>query len=123
LAEEGDAIIPGSASVREASLSTIIGGIIFGIGMIFGGGCASGTLTDIGEGDGGSLIVLFFFLVGSMLGVAHGPWWDESVFTKIGTTVYFPDIFGYFGSVLISLLLLLLIYIFTKKYEDKRKKD
>lgn len=121
-AVEGDAIIPGTGFVQKASLATIIGGIIFGIGMIFGGGCASGVLTDTGEGEGRAWIVLLFFAIGGMLGTAHGPWWQESVFSKVGTTVYLPDVFGYVGAVIVSLLLLLLIYIFTNKYEDKRKK-
>lgn len=122
-ANEGDAIIPGTGFVKKASLSTIIGGIIFGIGMIFGGGCASGVLTDTGEGEARAWIVILFFAIGGMLGTVHGPWWEESVFSEVGTTVYLPDVFGYVGAVLVSLLLLLLIYIFTKKYENKRKKE
>src|SRR5699024_7140374 len=122
-AEEGDTIIPGTGFVQKASLSTIVGGIIFGIGMIFGGGCASGVLTDTGEGEGRAWIVLLFFAIGGILGTAHGSWWEESVFTKMGITVYLPDIFGYVGTVILSLVLLLLIYIFTRKYEDKRKKE
>ena len=122
-AEEGDTIIPGTGFVQKASLSTIVGGIIFGIGMIFGGGCASGVLTDTGEGEGRAWIVLLFFAIGGILGTAHGSWWEESVFTKMGITVYLPDTFGYVGTVILSLVLLLLIYIFTRKYEDKRKKE
>src|SRR5690606_33316427 len=34
-----------------------------------------------------------------------------------------PDVFGYIGAVLISLLILLSIYIFTNNYEDKRRKE
>ena len=122
-AEEGDTIIPGTGLVQKASLSTIVGGIIFGIGMIFGGGCASGVLTDAGEGEGRAWIVVLFFAIGGILGTAHGSWWEESVFTKMGITVYLPDTFGYVGTVILSLVLLLLIYIFTRKYEDKRKKE
>ena len=41
--ESGASIIPGSDYVEPANLATIIGGILFDIGMMFGGGCASGT--------------------------------------------------------------------------------
>lgn len=122
-AVEGDAVIPGSGFIQVASLSTIIGGIIFGIGMIFGGGCASGVLTDTGEGQVGSWIVLLFFCIGGMLGTLMDSWWSESIFSKTGVRVYLPDIFGYLGTVVISLLLLLSIYIITRKYEDKRKRE
>jgi len=36
--------------VSNYGLSNIIGGFIFGIGMVYGGGCASGTLYRAGEG-------------------------------------------------------------------------
>ena len=38
------ATIPGTGSVSAISLGFIVGGILFGIGMVLGGGCASGTL-------------------------------------------------------------------------------
>jgi uncharacterized membrane protein YedE/YeeE len=122
-AGEGDSVIPGSGFVQSANLATIIGGILFGIGMIFGGGCASGTLTDSGEGEVRAWIVVLFFCIGGILGTVRGPWWKESLFSKIGTTVYLPDVFGYVGTVILSLLLLLIIYTFTKKYENKRKNE
>lgn len=122
-AVEGDTIIPGTASVQMASLSTIIGGILFGIGMIFGGGCASGTLTDTGEGEAKGWIVLLFFCIGGILGTAMDPWWKESFFSKVGVRVYLPDIFGYVGAAIVSLLLILLIYVITNKYEGKREKE
>lgn len=122
-AGEGDLIIPGSSFVAKASLTTIIGGIIFGIGMIFGGCCASGTLTDVGEGEGRAWIVVPFFGVGGIIGALHGSWWNESIFKSIGAQVYLPDVFGYIGAVLVSLALLLLIYILVRKYEEKRQRE
>ena len=58
-AAEGVATIPGTGSVSAINLAFIIGGLLFGIGMIIGGGCASGTLSDTGEGSGRGMIVLF----------------------------------------------------------------
>lgn len=40
-----------------------------------------------------------------------------------GGKVYLPDILGYMGSIIISLLGYLGIYVFVKKYEEKRKKQ
>lgn len=122
-AGEGDLVIPGSGFVAKASLNTIIGGIIFGIGMIFGGCCASGTLTDVGEGELRAWIVVPFFGVGGIIGALHGSWWSESVFQSIGTRLYFPDVFGYLGTVILYLILFLLLYIFVRKYEEKRKRE
>lgn len=122
-AAEGQMIIPGTGHVQIASLATIIGGILFGVGMIFGGGCASGTLTDTGEGEIKGLIVTFFFGLGGMLGIAHSNWWSESVFTKVGKTIYLPDVLGYIGTITLTLGLLGILYIITIKYEEKRKRE
>lgn len=115
--------IPGTASVKPINIGTMIGGLLFGIGMMFGGGCASGTLTDAGEGETRALIVLVFFVTGSLIGVNHMPWWEKSIFFKVGGTVYLPDVFGYLGAIIVSLLGFLLMYVITKKYEDKRKRE
>lgn len=122
-AAEGAYIIPGTQSVYKVNMGTVLGGILFGIGMMFGGGCASGTLTDAGEGEVRSWIVLPFFIVGSLWGVHDITWWKETIFFTAQTQVYLPDIFGYFGAIVVSLLGFLGIYIFSKKYENKRKKE
>lgn len=121
--ESGASIIPGSDYVEPANLATIIGGILFGIGMMFGGGCASGTLTDAGEGEGRGLIVLFFFSTGALIGAKDMPFWTNSIFFDIHKRLYLPDAFGYFGTVILSLLGYTAIYIIAKKYEDKRRKE
>lgn len=42
-------------------MNTVVGGIIFGIGMVIAGGCASGMLMRIGEGFEMHLITLVGF--------------------------------------------------------------
>lgn len=122
-ASEGVKIIPGTQSVYPVNLATVFGGILFGIGMMLGGGCASGTLTDAGEGEARALIVLLFFITGSLWGAHDMPWWKSTPFYTWNTSVYLPDVFGYMGAILVSLLGFLGIYIFTKKYENKRKRE
>jgi len=43
-------------------IHTLIAGLIFGVGMVLSGGCASGSLYKIGEGNGTSFIAAFFGL-------------------------------------------------------------
>lgn len=121
-AAEGASVIPGTQSVYNTNMGTVLGGVLFGIGMMFGGGCASGTLTDAGEGEVRSWIVLPFFVLGTLWGVHDITWWKETIFFTAGAQVYLPDVFGYFGAIIVSLLGFLGIYIFSKKYEDKRRK-
>ncbi len=120
-AVEGDSIIPGTQNVHMANMATIIGGILFGIGMIFAGGCASGTLTDMGEGEGRALFVFIFFVLGSAPGELARYVFDESSLGNVGVRAYLPDYFGYFGALLVSVLLLGFVLWLILSYEKKRK--
>ncbi|MEO1493962.1 MAG: YeeE/YedE family protein [Pseudomonadota bacterium] len=59
--------------VMPMGLSSALGAVIFGIGMQLGGGCASGTLFTTGGGSSRMLIVLAFFIMGSVWATAHIP--------------------------------------------------
>lgn len=50
--------------IVSVGLNTAIGGILFGIGMVLAGGCASGTLYRVGEGYTTSMVALVGMLVG-----------------------------------------------------------
>ncbi|MDZ7802484.1 YeeE/YedE family protein [Thiohalophilus sp.] len=68
----------------------IIGGLIFGFGMIFTGGCASGSLYKSGEGNVGSMLVVASISFSQALFVDLGSWsntfapksWAESAADK-----------------------------------------
>jgi uncharacterized membrane protein YedE/YeeE len=62
-------------SVSPAGLAVVAGAFIFGVGMQLGGGCASGTLFTVGGGSSRMLVTLAFFIVGSVIGTAHAPFW------------------------------------------------
>ena len=66
-----------NAWVSPISVSLLVGAFMFGIGMQLGGGCGSGTLFVVGGGSTRMVIVLTFFVIGSVLGVAHLPFWRE----------------------------------------------
>lgn len=61
--------------VSPVGISVIVGAFMFGVGMQLGGGCASGTLYTAGGGNTRMLITLLFFIVGSVIGTIHAPWW------------------------------------------------
>lgn len=54
-----------------APVANIIGGLIFGMGMVLGAGCASGTTYRVGEGMVGSWFALLGFMIGAV-GAAFG---------------------------------------------------
>jgi len=67
---------PVRGSISPVGVGVAAGAFIFGIGMQLGGGCASGTLFSVGGGSTRMLVTLFFFIVGSVIGTAHTPWWN-----------------------------------------------
>lgn len=68
---------PVTGLVQPAGTSVIVGAFIFGIGMQLGGGCASGTLYTVGGGSTRMVITLLAFIVGSLVGTAHMPFWTS----------------------------------------------
>jgi len=111
--------IPGMGYVVPISLATAAGAFIFGIGMVIAGGCASGTLMRVGEGFTMQILSLFFFVVGSLWGAHDFGWWKLNFIVK-GKAVFLPDVFGWFGAVILQLLLIAALYIAAEKWESKK---
>jgi uncharacterized membrane protein YedE/YeeE len=96
---------PFSDSAQEVGVSVLIGSFIFGIGMILGSGCASGTFVGLGEGFVKSYIVLPCFIAGATI-AATNPlfnWWSK--LPKSKTPIQFE--FGF------TLLILMGLYALT----------
>lgn len=68
---------PVKGLVSPAGTSVIVGAFMFGIGMQLGGGCASGTLYTVGGGSTRMIVTLIAFIVGSVIGTAHMPFWTS----------------------------------------------
>ena len=66
-----------TGALAPVGTSLVIGALLFGFGMQLGGGCGSGTLFTVGAGNIRMLLTLVFFIVGSVLGTLHLPWWLE----------------------------------------------
>ncbi len=71
-------------------IHSVIAGFIFGVGMVFAGGCASGSLYKTGEGSGTALLVILSISVTQSAFVDVGGWmnklvptsWHESAMAK-----------------------------------------
>ena len=66
-----------TGAVAPFGTSLLAGAFLFGLGMQLGGGCGSGTLFTVGAGNVRMTLTLVFFVVGSVLGTMHLPWWLE----------------------------------------------
>lgn len=57
----------------------LVGGLIFGLGMVLSGGCASSSLYKSGEGNLASVLVLFSIAFSQAWFVSAGGWFDQLV--------------------------------------------
>ncbi|PCI39818.1 MAG: hypothetical protein COB46_07975 [Rhodospirillaceae bacterium] len=101
-----------SGSFAPVSVSVAIGAFIFGIGMQFARGCASGTLYTVGGGNPRMALALLFFCVGAFWGSLDLGWWQT--LPSLGV-IFLAAEWGRIPSVLIQLSFLLLIYIGLRK--------
>ncbi len=62
-------------AIAPVGTSLVIGSFLFGLGMQLGNGCGSGTLFTLGGGSARMLVTLVFFIIGSVVGSIHLPWW------------------------------------------------
>ncbi|NBG87335.1 YeeE/YedE thiosulfate transporter family protein [Isachenkonia alkalipeptolytica] len=111
--------VPGN--LRPVGWHTVIGGILFGIGMVIAGGCASGTLMRIGEGFTLQIIVLIAFIGGSVLaGIFHYSFW-YSTLIEDAEIIYLPDIFGFIPALLLQLAVLGILYMGARNFSKKKE--
>lgn len=114
--------IPGMVYVNPIGLYTILGGLLFGIGMVIAEGCASGVLMRLGDGFATQLVVLVFFVLGNFMGAKDVTWWEQR-FSLVAEGVFLPDILGWPLALLAQLALIALLYRWAKKWEEKKMED
>jgi uncharacterized membrane protein YedE/YeeE len=93
---EGDAVLASANYVRGTfGWGGVVGGFVFGLGAMFAGGCGSGTLWRVGEGQVKLMMVVPFFAITSSVMTA---WFRDNDFEAdgvLGAYIYLPDAIGY----------------------------
>lgn len=105
-------------SVAPLSILTVIGGIMFGIGMVTAGGCASGTLMRVGEGFQLQWVALLCFMLGSVAGA-----WAMGFLAPLGKAnvkIYLPDHIGWAGALIFQFSLIAIVYVLAIKWQKKK---
>ena len=62
----------------------VIGAAIFGFGIVFTGGCASGSLYKAGEGNMNSMLVILAISFSQAIVVSASGWWDSAGAAVLG---------------------------------------
>lgn len=87
----------------------VVGGLIFGIGMVIGGGCGAGSLWRAGEGH----VKLWLAVIGYVLAAPLVTEWlrRAGVANSLGQAVLLPDVLGWEWSVAALLGLVAIWYL------------
>ncbi len=97
----------------------LVGGTIFGIGMVIAGGCGSGTLWRVAEGQIKLWIALFTFATSNSIITAflRSAGWRS----KLGSAIFLPNLFGWGGALFLIFFVLFLWYIILSWNEETNK--
>lgn len=101
---------------------SLIGGLIFGAAMVVAGGCGSGSLWRVAEGQVKLMIVVVFFALTNAI-VRHYldnvlEVWDKG---WLGGAVFLPEYLGYGGAFILFALVIILWYLFVDWNEKSEK--
>jgi uncharacterized membrane protein YedE/YeeE len=113
-------VLPGEANILPMGLSTIVGGLLFGFGMVLSGGCVSGSLYRMAEGYVASWVSMGGILIGlGFLSHTWNWWWQASISRE--PTVWIPSKFdlGYGGGVILTLGGLLIAFLLFLWWESR----
>ncbi|MGB7911562.1 MAG: YeeE/YedE thiosulfate transporter family protein [Desulfobaccales bacterium] len=98
---------------------SLVGGVIFGIGMVVAGGCGSGTLWRVAEGNMKLWIALFAFATSNSLMTEWLRAWG--IRPKLGSAVFLPYYLGWEGAVflVIGIALIWLVVLAWNEQTNK----
>jgi uncharacterized membrane protein YedE/YeeE len=112
-------------------LGSLLGGVIFGVGMVLAGGCASGSLWRMGEGHLKLWVAVFFFAWSGSVFSAIAKRWDLLTremsldlveVTKVGKQVFLPELLQGWGWVYLLSFALLAVWYLLVRYNEATEK-
>lgn len=111
-------ILPPSANVLPIGWHLVVGGLLFGVGMVVAGGCVSGSIYRMGEGYVASWVAFG----GIMLGLAGAAytwnwWWDFSI--ADGARIWLPAYLGHGGAIAVTFAALIGAFLLVLWWESR----
>ncbi len=111
-------ILPPDANVLPLGLHTVVGGLLFGVGMVVAGGCVSGSIYRMGEGYIASWVAFGGIAAGLLVaGYTWNWWWNFQI--ADGPRLWLPTYLGHGGAVAVTLLGLLIVYLLVLWWESR----
>ena len=103
-------IFPPSANVLPLGIHTVLGGLLFGIGMVLAGGCVSGSIYRMGEGYVASWVAFAGVMGGLLVSAFTWNWWWGAHISN-APRFWLPHWFGHSGALVVTLLALAVVYV------------
>ncbi len=99
-----------------ASLANIIGGFLFGVGMVLAGGCVVGTLYKMGAGSLVSGCAFVGLIIGSGIYAEIHPWWASVIKKTSFLTEYktIPQLLGVSPVLVVIIITVLTLPLFNR---------
>jgi uncharacterized membrane protein YedE/YeeE len=113
-------VLPSQANILPVGISTVVGGLLFGYGMVVSGGCVSGSLYRMAEGYVASWVSIGGVLIGmGLLSQTWNWWWSNVIINQ--SKVWLPGTFdlGYGGAIALTFGLLIAIFLLLVWWESR----
>jgi uncharacterized membrane protein YedE/YeeE len=92
-------------------VGALLGGLVFGVGMVLAGGCGAGSIWRAGEGHVKLWIAVAFFAVGTSL--ARLIFVQTGLLQKLGTPLFLPNLVGWGGAMSGIIAIMAAWYLFA----------
>jgi uncharacterized protein len=112
---KGD-LLPDNGILYPLGLHTVIGGLLFGFGMVIAGNCVSGCLMRMGEGYLMQWITFTGLLLGSAIGAWNLSFWGPFSIES-SPIIFLPDYLGWPGTIALYVSLIAALYALALWYE------
>ena len=99
LKDRGEWVFP------AAGAGALLGGLIFGVGMVLAGGCGAGSIWRMGEGQVKLWVAVATFALGASL--TRLALTQTGLQQKLGAAVFMPSVFGWAGAVGVVIAIML----------------
>ena len=113
-------LFPGEAHILPVGISTVIAGLLFGVGMVIAGGCVSGSLYRAAEGYVASWVALVGVVAGlGFVSQTWNWWWTNLVSAQ--PKLWLPSVagIGYAGAIALTFAALFGLYLFVEWWEAR----
>ena len=99
LKDKGEWVFP------SAGVGALLGGLLFGVGMVLAGGCGAGSIWRMGEGQVKLWAAVATFALGASLTrlILN----QTGLQQKLGAAVFIPSLFGWAGAVVLVVVVML----------------